>query len=100
MLIYPLDLDQPYIIIDHDPKNETYTVSGSAKIMRSTRWVEKHVEFGGHNSIFTVTRDQLLTEPQKRQLRWVRRHLGDKHHDTLKKEICDFVIASHICIDT
>lgn len=100
-LSYPLDLSQPFAIIGYDPIKETYTVSGFAKSMRSTKWMQdKTVEFGGHKCIFTIKKDQLLTEYQKRQLKWVKRHLGDKQHDILKTELCEFVNATHTFNDT
>jgi hypothetical protein len=92
---YPLDPSLPFSIIDHDLHTHTYTVLGTAKTILSKKWVGKTVELGGHKSIFTVKKNEFLTEPQKRQLRWVKRKLGDRQHDKLEKELCDFVVASH-----
>jgi hypothetical protein len=94
---YPIDLSLPYTILDHDPVNDTYTVSGTAKIIHSTKWLEdKTVEFGGHQSIFIIKKNQFLTRSQKKQLRWVKKHLGDKQHERLQNDLYDIAIASHI----
>ena len=68
VLSYPLDPTQPFSIIDYDPINDTHKVSGITKKIRSTKWMpDKNVDFGGHESIFIVKINQLLTRSQKRQ---------------------------------
>jgi hypothetical protein len=98
MLIYPIDLEQPYRILKFN-NDGTYTVSGFAKILQC-HVSEETLEFGGHPCIFTLHKHDFLTKAQKSQLRWVKKHLGDKQHDKLKDEIYDSVIAGHTYNDT
>jgi hypothetical protein len=99
-LSYPLDLEMPYQIISYDPINEVYTVLGTAKIMHSTRWIQRKVDFGTHPSIFKMRKNSFLTKANKQQLRWIRKHLGQKLHDVELKKIYDSAIADHIFNDT
>jgi hypothetical protein len=101
MLTYPLDLNKPYSIIDHDPVNEIYKVLGTAKNMHSKQWTKGMItEFGGHQSIFVMRKMDFLTKDQKAKLRWIKRHLGQRLHDVELKKIYDSVITGHTYYNT
>lgn len=98
MLTYPVDLSQPYSILNCNVDG-TYTVKGFAKTLH-VPISEMTVEFGGHPAIFILRKNEFLSKTQKHQLRWVKKHLGDRQHDKLLEEIYDSAIADHIIKDT
>jgi hypothetical protein len=94
MLTYPLDLQRPYTILAFNPKDDTYRILGIAKTLK-THISGKTVEFGGHSSIFVLQKDELLSKAQKAQLRWVKKHLGERQHDVIEYRLYDLAIANH-----
>jgi hypothetical protein len=98
LIIYPIDLEQPYTIIKHN-EDGTLTVSGIAKTIQC-RISERAVTFGGHPCIFTnLSKGELLSKAQKAQLRWVKKQLGDKQHEKQLEQLCDSAITGHIYKD-
>jgi hypothetical protein len=90
----------PYQIVGYNPISETYRVLGTAKTMQSKKWIEgMTVEFGGHESIFVMKKQDFLTKRQKHQLRWVKKHLGDRQHDKLLENIYASEISDHTKMD-
>jgi hypothetical protein len=94
MIVYPPDLSKPYTVLSYN-YNGTYTVSGTEKIIQANI-SERTVYFGGSKAIFKLRKEQFLTHRQKDQLRWVKKHLGDRQHDKLLEEIYDCAIVHHI----
>jgi hypothetical protein len=93
MLIYPPDLSQPYKILRCN-EDGTYLVSGTAKILHG-HISEKAVEFGGCPCLFKMEKHEFLTQPLKSQLRWIKKHYGDKLHDKVRDQFYDSAIAGH-----
>lgn len=99
MLIYPPDLSKPYNILRCN-EDGTYTVFGFAKSIRSNKWIEEmDIDFGGHQSIFIMEKEDFLTKAQKATLRWVKKHLGQRQHDAELERIYDSAIAGHTYIN-
>jgi hypothetical protein len=94
VIIYPIDLEQPYTVTKYN-EDGTLTVSGIAKTIQC-RISERTVTFGGHPCIFTnLSKSELLSRAQEAQLRWVKKHLGDRQHDKLLEQLYDSAIAGH-----
>jgi hypothetical protein len=93
MLTYPIDLNEPYKVLSSN-EDGSYTVLGTAKTLQA-HISEKIVEFGGHQCIFTLMKEDFLTKAMKRQLKWVQRKLGDRQHDVELNKLYDSVIAGH-----
>lgn len=99
MITYPIDLEQPYTITKIN-EDGTLTVSGIAKSLEC-HVSERSVTFGGHPCIFAhLEKSELLSKRQKDQLRWVKKHLGDRQHDKLLEKLYDSAIAGHTYNDT
>jgi hypothetical protein len=63
---------------------------GTSKILQTTDG-----EFGGVCGSWCINKRELLTKTQKQQLRWVRKHFGDKQADKIAQELYAHEISSH-----
>ena len=95
MIIYPLDVAEPYqiVMLLNDYR---CSVRGRSKIIRTNKDGEfQGAEFGGADGIWNVKLSSLLTKGQKRTLRYIRRIDGKKAEQKMFKELIAAVIAGH-----
>ena len=88
MIDYRVDLTKPYLIVDMDDTH--VVVTGTSRVLETSDG-----EFGGTPGTWGIPKKKLLTNKQKDQLRWVRKHLGDRQADKLTEELCAHEISSH-----